>query len=110
MEQDPDSWLQPVIETIRECSAKLPEYEVQAIALSGHMSSPVFLDEDCRPVFNCMTVGDARCEAEEEALSRLYESEFRQNSGNKPMACFVAAKTSGFRSIGRNCMRRPRTW
>ena len=96
MEQDPDSWLQPVIETIRECSAKLPEYEVQAIALSGHMSSPVFLDADCRPVFNCMTVGDARCEAEAEALSHRYEAEFRQNSGNKPMACFVAAKILWF--------------
>lgn len=97
MEQDPVSWLPKVIETISECSAAIPDYKVKAIALSGHMSSPVFLNQQIEPVYNCMTVGDARCEAEAIELIEQFGGLFKVSSGNKPMACFVPAKILYFK-------------
>lgn len=96
LEQEPDSWIEPTLQVLQECAERLTDYSVAAIGFSGHMSSPVFLDRDNRPVYNCMTVGDARCEREAEVLSERFLDDFRNASGNKPMACFVAAKLLWF--------------
>ena len=97
IEQDPDGWLAPAIEAIRECVAETAAYDVSAIALSGHMSSPVLLDGDLKPVYPCMTVGDARCEAQADRLLEDYGARFRDLTNNKPFACFAVAKLMWFR-------------
>lgn len=96
LEQEPDSWVEPTLQVLRACAENLPDYSIVAIGLSGHMSSPVFLDQNHRPVYNCMTVGDARCEREADELSECFADSFRNSNGNKPMSCFVAAKILWF--------------
>lgn len=100
MEQEPDTWLAAATAAVRECVTLLAGYAVRAIAFSGNMSSPVFLDAARRPVYRCMLVGDARCALQAKELTRTFAEEFRSMSGNIPDACFVAAKLLWFRE---NC-------
>lgn len=97
MEQEPDGWIEPVMATIQECVLKAADYDVAAIAFSGHMSSPVFLDSNMKPVYPCMTVGDARCEDQAEYLFENYGEKFKTLTNNKPFSCFVAAKLLWFK-------------
>lgn len=98
IEQDPESWVQPTLLAIGECLRRLPrECGVRGISFSGHMSSPVFLDRAGNPLYRCMLVGDARCEKEAAWLNLHHGPAFRAATGNRPDACFVAAKLLWFR-------------
>lgn len=96
MEQEPAGWVQPMFETVRECVSAVGKERIKALALSGHMSSPVFLDDKNQPLYPCMTVGDARCEKQAESLIKGYEDKFKTRTNNKPLACFVAPKILWF--------------
>lgn len=96
MEQEPDGWLDPAVEAVKECLAKAGG-ECVAVSFSGHMSSPVFLDERNRPVYPCMTVGDSRCKEQAEWLTENKGEEFLRRTGNEPLACFAAAKILWFK-------------
>ena len=100
MEQDPGTWLEAATASVRECVRSLGNHAIQAIAFSGNMSSPVFLDAACRPVYRCMLVGDARCAQQAKSLTCSFAEDFRSASGNIPDACFAAAKLLWFRD---NC-------
>lgn len=97
IEQDPNGWLTAAVAAIRECVKNIARYDISAIALSGHMSSPVILDGERHPVYPCMTVGDARCEEQAVWLMKNYGPRFRDLTNNKPFACFAAAKLLWFR-------------
>lgn len=96
LEQDPEGWLEPAFAAIHECAAETGKDRIAALSFSGHMSSPVFLDHENRPVYPCMTVGDARCKEQADWLLKEKEDAFRQAASNKPLACFVAPKLLWF--------------
>lgn len=96
LEQDPEGWLEPAFAVIRECAEAVGRDRIKAISFSGHMSSPVFLDHVNRPVYSCMTVGDARCKEQADRLLAEKEEAFRRAVGNKPLACFAAPKLLWF--------------
>lgn len=96
LEQDPEGWLEPAFSAIRECVSKTGKSRIAALSFSGHMSSPVFLDHENRPLYPCMTVGDARCKEQADRLLEEKEDIFRQAVSNKPLACFVAPKLLWF--------------
>ena len=52
MEQEPAGWVQPMFETVRECVSAVGKERIKALALSGHMSSPVFLDDKNQPMYD----------------------------------------------------------
>lgn len=96
MEQDPEGWVLPMFEAVRECASAVGKEKIKALALSGHMSSPVFLDDRNRPVYSCMTVGDARCEKQAGLLLKNYENKFKALTDNKPLAWSAAPKILWF--------------
>lgn len=96
LEQDSEDWLEPAFEAIRECASAAGKDRIAAISFSGHMSSPVFLDRENRPLYPCMTVGDARCKEQADWLLKEKEDLFRKSAANKPLACFVAPKILWF--------------
>lgn len=96
MEQEPEDWIQPMFEVVRECTSVVGKDTVKAVGLSGHMSSPVFLDKNNLPLYPCMTVGDARCKQQAELLLKQYENRFKTLTNNKPLPCFVAPKILWF--------------
>lgn len=92
MEQDPNGWIEPVLEVLREAVERIPDYQVTGIALCGHMSSPVFLDKSFEPLMNCVTVGDSRCTRQVRQLQKNFEADFKKATMNVPRGYAVAPK------------------
>jgi xylulokinase len=92
VEQNPEAWMEAVCQLVYSCNQELTDYTVKAVSFSGHMSSPVFLDEYNHPLRKCITVADTRSYRQSEALNREYSKDFIAVSGNYPFDCFIAAK------------------
>lgn len=92
VEQEPEEWMAAVYECLRRCRGELKDRHPAAVAFSGHMSSPVFLDRDGEPLRRCITVADTRSHRQSRYLMEHYLERFQNLCGNYPSDCFIAAK------------------
>lgn len=92
VEQDPEVWMEAVYRTVSECCSKLQNYIIKAVSFSGHMSSPVFMDKNKKPLRKCITVADTRSIKQSKYLTEKLSEDFVGASGNYPFDCFIAAK------------------
>ncbi len=92
VEQDPEDWIDAVSNTVRDICRRLKDYQIKAVSFSGHMSSPVFLDADNKPLRKCITVADTRSFRQSRYLTENFSEDFARASGNYPYDCFIAAK------------------
>ena len=92
VEQDPEDWMDAVYQSVYACRKELPYNHIEAVSFSGHMSSPVFLDEENQPLRKCITVADTRSFRQSRFLVKNYLRDFIEVSGNYPFECFIASK------------------
>ena len=92
VEQNPEDWMEAVYQSVYGCHQELSDYDVIAVSFSGHMSSPVFLDENMEPLRKCITVADTRSFRQSGFLMKNFSGDFAEVSGNYPFDCFIAAK------------------
>ncbi|MEA4998976.1 MAG: FGGY family carbohydrate kinase [Candidatus Limiplasma sp.] len=96
VEQEPEDWMRSVYEALRSCVTALQGYRIEAVSFSGHMSSPVFLNEWGEPLARCITIADIRSAAQSARLMREHREDFERVCGNRPLDCFAASKLLWF--------------
>ena len=92
MEQDPSDWIHASVEAVGSVIGMCGSSCVAAIALTGHMSSPVFLDRSHQPLLPCYPIADTRSAGCASFLSDHYSDLFVESTGNRPYSCFVASR------------------
>ncbi len=102
-EQDPDDW---VTAAIAACRAALAGFggTIEAISLSGHMSAPVLVDGDGRPLGPCHTITDRRAASEAEGIAADVVAALAKSSGNLPATHLILPKLIWWRD------RHPEVW
>ncbi len=96
-EQDPDDWVKAAVAA---CRAALADFEgrIEAIALAGHMSAPVLIAGDGRPLGPCHTITDRRAAAEAESVDPDLITALATSSGNLPATHLILPKLAWWRA------------
>jgi xylulokinase len=89
-EQDPDSWWQAVVGTVREVMDGRNPQQVQAIGLDGQMHGLVCLDSEHKPIHPAIIWADTRAAVETQQLAILRKKAAARLPG-PPAAGFAAA-------------------
>ena len=92
VEQNPEEWMEPVYNAIRDCLKGLGDYKPAALSFSGHMSSLLVLDSDMQPLLPCSLVGDTRAVKQADELNVQLGGAFAEMTGNVPWQAFIAPK------------------
>ena len=90
-EQDPDDWVRAAIAACRAAIAGF-DGKIEAIALAGHMSAPVLVGGDGRPLGPCHTITDRRSAAEAERFEPELVAALASSSGNLPATHLILPK------------------
>jgi len=92
VEQDPESWWEAASAAIKGCLERVGPAAIGAVSFSGHMSAPVLLDEDGRPVMPSILIADTRSHEESAYLKAHYKRDFLHLTGNEPIDAFTVSK------------------
>lgn len=109
VEQDPESWWDAAAPAVRECMTQLGEASVAAVSFSGHMSAPVLVDRDGRPVLPSILIADTRSHEETRMLRSKYKDVFVKLTGNEPVDAFTVSKLLWIKNHHPEAMRRAAT-
>jgi len=92
VEQSPESWWEAASTAIKGCLEKVGLPAIGAVSFSGHMSAPVLLGADGRPVMPSILIADSRSYEETALLRARYKGAFLQLTGNEPIDAFTVSK------------------
>ena len=90
-EQEPQDWIAAAVAATRAALAGRAE-TIEAISLSGHMSAPVLVDGEGKPLGPCHTITDRRSAAEAEAVPADIVAALAASSGNLPATHLILPK------------------
>ncbi len=92
-EQDPETWWQATVNTVRKCVMEKPNLSVAAIGLTGQMHGSVFLDHKGNVLRPAILWCDQRTEAQcLEITKTLGEENLIKLTGNRALTGFTAPK------------------
>lgn len=109
VEQDPACWWMAAAAAIRVCLEKIGSQAISGVSFSGHMSAPVLLGADGKPVMPAILIADARSCEETVWLRAEYRETFLRMTGNEPIDAFTVSKLLWIKNNRPEALRRAHT-
>ncbi|WKA55494.1 xylulokinase [Planococcus shixiaomingii] len=92
LEQNPEDWWTAAAQTIMKCSKELNLEQVAVVSLSGHMSAPVLIGQEGKPLMPSILIADTRTSKQTAYLRSHFLNKFTTSTGNEPLDAFTASK------------------